>query len=542
MLEYTNNMVSNFNKTILEGLPSRGNHSKITQLLAPDSALEGDGIATGGSYDNTYVAWWNIESAFPGYWSRYNNLFRYGVPQGYPTADGMSAVEKQVYYSSIATDTDLGYYFNRYGYRFNGNKFTLEGASSAYKSAVEKLILEKKLSTAQPKLWYVGADTATLVYEYGDKLAIYSEKTKISPLHIGKEGNGIIYINYYYYPGYNDWGLGQKLLTFTNSVFSDNKSGGADIFTAYNWQQLNAEGSEITASVNKKIELKSGYEGLNITLMHDTGIDGEIVRRSDTPMDSDVFDHFKLSDALAIKYRLELGQTGNSLWLRQLGFTVTIEDNGKTTTDGNNYVYGDSFTLPAAPAAPEGFEFSGWQYGDKLYNANEEITLDSGDKISAVYTQYSFRMKLVYSDGEGESTQTYRKGYIISISDLATPAGGNFAGWLYKGAVYLPGDKIVFDGRNYTFVAAYTSAETPGGDDGNSGNEGSTDNDGNTDNEGGSGNEGGTDNEGDNTPSTPADNGSLIAKIVIAVAVVLVAAAIIMVIIFVHKSRKNKRR
>ena len=524
MLEYTNNMVSNFNKTILEGLPSRGNHSKITQLLAPDSVLEGDVIATGGSYDNTYVAWWNIESAFPGYWGRYNNLFRYGVPQGYPTADGMSAVEKQVYYSSIATDTDLGYYFNRYGYRFNGNKFTLEWASSAYKSAVEKLILENKLSTAQPKLWYVGADTATLVYEYGDKLAIYSEKTKISPLHIGKEGNGIIYINYYYYPGYNDWGLGQKLLTFTNSVFSNNKSGGADIFTAYNWLQLNAEGSEITASVNKKIELKSGYEGLNITLMHDTGIDGEIVRRSDTPMDSAVFDHFKLSDALAIKYRLELGQTGNSLWLRQLGFTVTIEDNGKTTTDGNNYVYGDSFTLPAAPAAPEGFEFSGWKYGDKLYNANEEITLDSGDKISAVYTQYSFRMKLVYSDGEGESTQTYRKGDIISISDLATPAGGNFAGWLYKGAVYLPGDKIVFDGRNCTFVAAYTSAETPGGDDGNSGNEGSTDN------------------EGDNTPSTPADNGSLIAKIVIAVAVVLVAAAIIMVIIFVHKSRKNKRR
>lgn len=133
MLEYTNNMVSNFNETILEGLPSRGNHSKITQLLAPDSVLEGDGIAT---------------------------------------------------------DTDLGYYFNRYGYRFNGNKFTLEGASSAYKSAVEKLILEKKLSTAQPKLWYVGADTATLVYEYGDKLAIYSEKTKISPLYIGKEGNG----------------------------------------------------------------------------------------------------------------------------------------------------------------------------------------------------------------------------------------------------------------------------------------------------------------------------------------------------------------
>lgn len=102
--------------------------------------------------------------------------------------------------------------------------------------------------------------------------------------------------------------------------------------------------------------------------------------------------------------------------------------------------------------------------------------------------------------------------------------------------MYLPGDKIVFDGRNCTFVAAYTSAETPGGDDGNSGNEG------NTDNDGGSGNEGGTDNEGDNTPSTPADNGSLIAKIVIAVAVVLVAAAIIMVIIFVHKSRKNKRR
>ena len=189
VLEYTNNMVSNFNETILEGLPSRGNHSKITQLLAPDSVLEGDGIATGGSYDNTYVAWWNIESAFPGYWSRYNNLFRYGVPQGYPTADGMSAVEKQVYYSSIATDTDLGYYFNRYGYRFNGNKFTLEGGVLRIQKRGGKSSFQRKSCPRHsPNCGMWERTPHTLVYEYGDKLAIYSEKTKISPLHIGQRG------------------------------------------------------------------------------------------------------------------------------------------------------------------------------------------------------------------------------------------------------------------------------------------------------------------------------------------------------------------
>lgn len=187
VLEYTNNMVSNFNETALDGLPSRGAHSKITSLLAPDDTT---GIASGGSYDNTYVVWWNIESVIPGYWGRYNNLFRYGVPDGYPSADGMSAVEKQVYYSSIATGIDTGYYFDRYGYRLNNNEFSVSTASKAYTDAVNSLKSLGKLSDKQLKFWYVSADTATLNYKYGDKLSIYSKDITISPLYIGKENNG----------------------------------------------------------------------------------------------------------------------------------------------------------------------------------------------------------------------------------------------------------------------------------------------------------------------------------------------------------------
>lgn len=47
VLEYTNNMVSNFNETILDGKSSRGDHNKIRNLLAPDSILDKDGIASG---------------------------------------------------------------------------------------------------------------------------------------------------------------------------------------------------------------------------------------------------------------------------------------------------------------------------------------------------------------------------------------------------------------------------------------------------------------------------------------------------------------
>lgn len=974
VLEYTNNMVSNFNETVLDGLDSRGDHSKITNLLAPDSVLEKDGIASGGSYDNTYVAWWNIESVFPGYWGRYNNLFRYGVPQGYPSADGMSAVEKQVYYSSIATGIDTGYYFDRYGYRFNGNEFAAESASQAYKDAVSKLIKDGKLSDRQLKFWYVGKSTATLNYKYGDRLAIYDENITVNPLYIGKEnggyrinlpnnsgtfghlgyeiiengkvigfttsatyfdgtayeegytpryqiraydqrlnatkisdvwqsektqptakigqtefatlaealsaakendtiilladiaeenltvdksvtiindgkkinilkvgeqnifnvqqgatltiegsasapiavdgsnvarqsrvfssagsldisyvnfknlngttsdgtainlwgagntlslygctftditgngrggavyvvanetikvtitectftnnsttgafnggalflgapstitdsvfvnnkaatnsggaiyisgknssisdcrfsgnyayawdragggalyiaaycavenctftensaftgangGNGgavyvasggatftsctfskntawsagacyigsgntafedciisgnssnstagavfvnwsqsavsasfdgctvtdntnpnagTIYINYYFYPGYDDWGLGQKLLNFTNSVFEDNASGGATIATNYNWLQLNAEGSTITASVNKKIDLRSGYENLNITLMQDTGTDGEIVKRTSSPMGDNVYKHFFLSDALKIKYRLELGPTGNSLWLRQLTFGIILENNGEITSDSAEYIYGDSYTMPSAPTPAEGYTFKGWQYGDKLYQAGEAVTLVSGNKITAVYEKYSFTLKLLYSDGEGTSAKTYQKGDVINISELAAPADENFAGWLYKGAVYFAGDKILFDGRNDTFAALYNTPATPdipdnpdipGGDnegDGNNDGEGNGGNDGNNDGNNDGDNDGDNnnnnndnDNSGDNTPDQPEDN-SIWLKVVIAVAVAAAAGIAVFIIILIHRKSQKK--
>ncbi len=939
VLEYTNNMVSNFNETILDGLSSRGDHSKITNLLAPDSVLQTDGIASGGSYDNTYVVWWNIESVFPGYWGRYNNLFRYGVPKGYPAADGMSAVEKQVYYSSIAVGADTGYYFDRYGYRFNGNQFALENASEAYNDAVNTLKKQGKLSDKQLKFWYVSADTATLNHKYGDKLNIYSDKIKINPLYIGKEnggyrinlpdnssapghlgyeiiengkvigfttsatyfdntayaagyvpsyqiraydtklnataasdiwsfdsdspvarigtrkfatlssalsaasendvivlladifeenisidksvtikndgkiinilktgnqnifnisegvtltiegsasapiivdgsnvaregrvfssagslaikyvnfknlngttadgtvinlwgqgntlsvygcsftnisgsgrggaiyvagnntisvkidectfadnsatgsfnggalflgapseitnshfsenratknsggaiyiggagsiikscefsgnyadakdykgggaiyinanctvedcafvgnsaftgsnggsggavyiasgdvtfiscdfsgnkafvagacyiGSGIvkfenctlvgnnssstagavfinwansvnasfdgctvtdntsisagtIYINYYFYQGYDDWGLGQKQLNFTNSVFKDNKSGGADIFTHYNWLQLNAEGSYVTASVNKKIELKSSYDNLYITLMHDTGIDGEIVRRSATPMGDDAYEHFTLSDALAIKYRLELGQTGNSLWLRQLSFNINTENNGEITGDGATYVYGDTFVMPDAPTPPEGYTFKGWQYGDTVYQPKDEVSLVSGNKISAVYEKYIFGLNLVYADGATETVGNYVKGDVINVSDLPAPADKNFTGWLYKGAIYMPGDRIIFDGRNDTFVALYSTSDAPSGDDGNAGG-GTSDNDENID--------------GNDTTSQPQDESY---KLVIVIVTAVVAAGAIVAIILIFGRRKNKRK
>lgn len=876
VLEYTNNMVSNFNETVLDGLPSRGNHSKITNLLAPDSILGSDGIASGGSYDNTYVVWWNIESVFPGYWGRYNNLFRYGVPQGYPTADGMSAVEKQVYYSSIATGLDTGYYFDRYGYRFNNVQFKLESVSEAYRQAVAQLTAAGKLSEKQLKFWYVGADTATLNYKNGDKLAIYSEKSAVSPLsvlaengghrfnlpdrsaqagHLGYEiiengkvigftttatyfdgtayqegyvpryqiraydqklnataasdvwkfdktaaaarignrefpslaaalaaaaendtivlladiaeegltvgksvtitsggkpvyllkigennmlnvaagatltlagsaaapiivdgssvqrgglavsasgglvlkyvnfqnlngttadgtaicltgesaslsaencsftnitgsgrgnaifadekvtgtisiaqcefrnnrttgavnggavflnapatitnsafignraetnsggalliggknsvvrgcefrnnyadawdqkgggavfvrafcafedclfegnsaftgsnggqggavllesgadflsctftgnkafasgachissgkvhfqdctitdnassstgaaigigwaesvdvsfdgctvtGNqstnaGTIWINYYTYPSRPSQGLGQTKLSFTNSVLRDNTNGGANIFVVYSWLRLDATGSTIIGSVNKKTELlECGYENLYITLLQDAGTDGEILRRADQPLGEDVFEHFTLGPALANKYYLEQGETGNSLWLRQLRFNVSVDSGGDISTDGKDYVYGDTFLAPEGPQPPYGYRFLGWEYGGKTYQPGEEISLVDGGKITASFEQYLFDIRLVYNSDESVSAGYFEKGDILDLSVFSVPAGGKFIGWLYKGAVYLPEDKVVFDGRNDTFVALYEQPQQP---------------------------------------------------------------------------------
>ena len=222
--ETTNNMVSNFNKSANEKTGSRENHTTIRNLMAPDDV---DPNTVWKNNSGNAAIWWNIESIFPGYWGKLENLYRYS------TANGMNKVEKQVYYSSIATGIDLSYYFERYGYNLGGTMFVEESASTSFKTAMQKLHDDNVIVDNELKLWYVDNMTYTYYLEYGEKLSIYNDSMKVNIISVEKTNSGynilLPYKNNVAHLGYeilegneND---GYKVIGFTSgNYFTDTRT------------------------------------------------------------------------------------------------------------------------------------------------------------------------------------------------------------------------------------------------------------------------------------------------------------------------------
>ncbi len=172
--ECSNNMVSKYHETVIELTAQRGDFQKTTDALAPDSHIS--------SYWNTnrgnFIFWWLIESYWPGYWARLDNLYRYeDVFQGFSDEEkkalgSMNATEKQVYLSSLVVKEDLSYYFERWGYNLGTNDYIFEAdganTSKAFKAVMKKAKEDGRILTGtQPKLWYL--DAAEWWARYPDK-------------------------------------------------------------------------------------------------------------------------------------------------------------------------------------------------------------------------------------------------------------------------------------------------------------------------------------------------------------------------------------
>lgn len=223
--ETTNNMVSNFNKSANEKTGSRENHSTITNLMAPDDVNPAN---VWQKNSGNAAIWWNIESIFPGYWGKLENMYRNS------TANGMNKVEKQVYFSSIVTGIDLSYYFERYGYALGGTMFVESSASEAFKSAMQGLHDNGTIINKQLKFWYVDNMTYTYLLEYGDKLSIYNNSMKINIISIEKNENGYNILMPYKQDNIGHLGYeilegndtdGYKVIAFTNSnCYTDTKT------------------------------------------------------------------------------------------------------------------------------------------------------------------------------------------------------------------------------------------------------------------------------------------------------------------------------
>lgn len=139
---------------------------KALSYLASDYKEQGkaydDGYVlykTAANYDHNYLAFWELECVFPGYWGRVNNYFRYQDTFRSSNA-GRQNVEKLVYYSSLATGADLKEYFDRWGVYLTtdfSDLFSLKTCTLSLKEALEKAQKDGLIS-APKKYWYADSE------------------------------------------------------------------------------------------------------------------------------------------------------------------------------------------------------------------------------------------------------------------------------------------------------------------------------------------------------------------------------------------------
>jgi hypothetical protein len=171
--ETTNNMVTKFSIVHLEGKCNEWqkefyeykikylSEDKPTSSENLRACKESDFSKCNGYYMNikaygNYVLWWDIEIYHHRYWAELNNLYRYNsslVPSS------LSKDEKMVYFSSLVTGIDLGYYFTRVGLTFNNGDtvFNEKNVSTTYKNLMEKAKSDGLIKTNVRKIkyWYL---------------------------------------------------------------------------------------------------------------------------------------------------------------------------------------------------------------------------------------------------------------------------------------------------------------------------------------------------------------------------------------------------
>ena len=80
-------------------------------------------------------------------------MYRYN----YSLTTGMTATERQIFFTNIIIGVDLGYYFNRWGFYLNNDGiFIPENAGEIYKSKMKEYINNGKIKeNIILKLWYL---------------------------------------------------------------------------------------------------------------------------------------------------------------------------------------------------------------------------------------------------------------------------------------------------------------------------------------------------------------------------------------------------
>ena len=122
-----------------------------------------------GQYTYAHNVWWDIESFYPGYWGKLDNLYRYNKS----LTTGMDKNEVMIFYTNLILGFDTGYYFERFGLAMDKKTpFNSSSTSNKYKNEMEKMINEGKIDISiHKKMWY--ADNLQYKYSLNNGAGCY---------------------------------------------------------------------------------------------------------------------------------------------------------------------------------------------------------------------------------------------------------------------------------------------------------------------------------------------------------------------------------
>ena len=229
--ETTNNMPANFVNTYYNKQIRNENYITIARNLASDRDWNNNGF----NQDRyNYMVFFLLESYYQGYWGDTDNIYRY-VDDRKTWAD-MTKTERYIYFASLASGVDLGYYFERWGFNMvtTDARFNRDTASDAYKNAIEKAYQEKLIVKNELPIWYV--DSKEYTYIRDNKLIdnkesgiYYTENKKPKAPSVIKTSDGysltMEVVNEEKHLGYEIWegtGDNKEIIGFTvGNAFTD---------------------------------------------------------------------------------------------------------------------------------------------------------------------------------------------------------------------------------------------------------------------------------------------------------------------------------
>ena len=200
--EKTNYMLEEYAVQVLfQNLSNITNNEILHNEMAPDNIDNlsrncGDKKKCKGFYINSgdkkysHYMWWAIESFYPGYWGKLDNLYRYNSS----LITGMTKNEAMVYFTSLVLGFNMDYYFERFGLAMeNETIFNKSETSETYKNNLEKAIKEGLIKTEiNKKIWY--ADNKQYDYAIKNGTGCYKDnkdyEIKIKDIN-KKETSGI---------------------------------------------------------------------------------------------------------------------------------------------------------------------------------------------------------------------------------------------------------------------------------------------------------------------------------------------------------------